>query len=433
MDSAPTVQTQREPWYVHHILAASLPPARSPDTPDRRRVAFVVQRFGVEVNGGAELLCRQVAERLAARWPTEVLTTCAIDYTTWANHYPPGEERLGNLVIRRFPVEHERTPDFARLSRAIRRRNRRPDLNQQEEWMRKQGPWSPSLLAYLQEHKTDYDAFFFVTYLYATTYFGLPIVADKALLIPTAHDEWPIHLALFDRMMQFPRGFVFLSPEEREFLSTRFPQIRLNGPVAGVAVDPPRFTDPDAFRAAHRIAGPYVAYVGRVDESKGVGELLHYFAEYRRITGDLHTELVLVGKPAMWLPHLPGVRAVGFVSEQERWDAISGCEVLLMPSPNESLSIACLEAWALRKPVLANAHSEVLVGQCRRSQGGLWYRDAEEFTAALECLLGDAALRRTLGAQGRRFMDESYRWPAILDSYCALAATITGDASTSCD
>jgi glycosyltransferase involved in cell wall biosynthesis len=397
--------------------------------PDRRRrVAFVVQRCGVEVNGGAELLCRQVAERLAARWPTEVLTTCALDYTTWANHYPPGEEQLGDLVVRRFPVAHERARDFGRLSRRIRARKDRPNLDQQEEWMRKQGPWSPQLLAYVREHKADYDVFFFVTYLYPTTYFGLPLVADKALLIPTAHDEWPIHFALFDQMMQLPRGFVFLSPEERDFLRKRFPHSRLNGPVTGVAIDVPQHTNAAAFRAAHRIDGPYIAYVGRVDENKGVGELLRYFREYQRTSGDVNTRLVLVGKAAMRVPRSPGVHAVGFIDEQARWDAIAGCEALVMPSPNESLSIACLEAWALGKPVLANAHSEVLVGQCRRSQGGLCYADGKEFAAALQRLVGDPTLRLALGTQGRAFVEAHYQWPSILDAYCDLAVSLEAGA-----
>lgn len=397
----------------------------------RRRLAFVVQRFGVEVNGGAEFLCRQVAERLAAHWPTEVLTTCALDYTTWANHYPSGEERLGDLVIRRFPVANERAADFGRLSRVIRARKGLPDLEQQEAWMRKQGPWSPALLSHLRAHKEDHDAFFFVTYLYATTYFGLPLVADKAVLVPTAHDEWPIHLGLFDQMMQLPRGFVFLSPEERDFLRRRFPRARLNGPVAGLAIDQPERTDPESFRATYGIIGPYVTYVGRVDENKGVGELLHYFAEYRRTTGDVRTQLVLVGKAAMKVPDLPGVRAVGFVTEQERWDAIAGCEVLLMPSPNESLSIACLEAWALGKPVVANGKSAVLVGQCRRTQGGLWYSDAEEFAATLKSLVGDPSLRHALGSQGREFVGANYRWPSILDAYCNLADAMGEGSSTS--
>ena len=149
------------------------------------RVAFVVQRCGLEVNGGAELLCRMVAERLARHLKVEVLTTCALDYMTWENHYPPGEERMGELRIRRFPVERLRDVDsFNRLSESVRARKGKLSVADEEAWMREQGPWSPDLLEYLKANREEYGAFIFVTYLYATTYFGLPLVRDKALLVP---------------------------------------------------------------------------------------------------------------------------------------------------------------------------------------------------------------------------------------------------------
>jgi glycosyltransferase involved in cell wall biosynthesis len=72
--------------------------------------------------------------------------------------------------------------------------------------------------------------------------------------------------------------------------------------------------------------------------------------------------------------------------------------------------------------VLVNAKSEVLVGQCRRSQGGLWYRDGDEFFEALQVLLRDARVRRALGEQGRRFVESNYRWPLILDGYAEVIA-----------
>ena len=56
-------------------------------------LAFVVQRYGLEINGGAELHCRWVAEHMARHWDVEVLTTRAHDYITWADHYPDGERR----------------------------------------------------------------------------------------------------------------------------------------------------------------------------------------------------------------------------------------------------------------------------------------------------------------------------------------------------
>jgi glycosyltransferase involved in cell wall biosynthesis len=386
-----------------------------------KRVAFVVQRCGLEVNGGAELHCLRVAQRMALRFNTEVLTTCALDYMTWANHYSPGEEWLGELCIRRFPVAQTRdVASFNRLSESIRPRIGSLKIAEEEAWMRVQGPWSPELLEYLEGKQADYDAFIFFTYLYATTYFGLPLVADKALLVPTAHDEWPIYLGIYDRLVELPQAFVFNTSEELAFLRRRFPKARLNGPVVGVAVDPPEATHPDSFRSTYGIENPFVLYTGRLDPSKGVGELLENFQSYQRATGDRRTELVLVGKAAMEIPTQQGVHSLGFLAEQDKWDAISACEALIMPSPYESLSMACLEAWSMGRPVLVNAQSEVLVGQCRRSQGGLWYRDPDEFCAALEILLREPAVQRRLGAQGREFVNANYRWPQIIDAYSEL-------------
>ena len=72
------------------------------------KIAFVVQRYGIEVNGGAELLCRTVAEHLSRYVSIEIITTCAIDYVTWNNEYPAGSSVLNNVKIHRFPVEFPR-------------------------------------------------------------------------------------------------------------------------------------------------------------------------------------------------------------------------------------------------------------------------------------------------------------------------------------
>ena len=136
--------------------------------------------------------------------------------------------------------------------------------------------------------------------------------------------------------------------------------------------------------------------------------------------------MLLVGKSVMDLPEVPRVRALGYLQDEEKWNAIAGCDVLVMPSPYESLSMACLEAWALGKPVLVTAASDVLVGQCRRSQGGLWYRDAEEFAAALDYLRHDESIARGLGRQGREFVMTNYRWERILAAYQSLIGRVVG-------
>ena len=75
------------------------------------KIAFVVQRYGEEVNGGAELLCRQVAERLSKYFEVEVITTCAIDYVTWKDEYPSGQDVLNGVVINRFAVDTPRNSE----------------------------------------------------------------------------------------------------------------------------------------------------------------------------------------------------------------------------------------------------------------------------------------------------------------------------------
>ena len=49
----------------------------------KKKICCVVQRYGMEVNGGAELHCRQISERLTPFYDVEVLTTKAIDFMSW--------------------------------------------------------------------------------------------------------------------------------------------------------------------------------------------------------------------------------------------------------------------------------------------------------------------------------------------------------------
>jgi len=83
-------------------------------------VAFVVQRYGLDINGGAELHCRWVAEHMARHWNVEVLTTRAHDYVTWADRYPAGMETINGITVRRFSVPRPRNPErFGRLQNFI--------------------------------------------------------------------------------------------------------------------------------------------------------------------------------------------------------------------------------------------------------------------------------------------------------------------------
>ncbi|CAA9242850.1 MAG: hypothetical protein AVDCRST_MAG42-2116 [uncultured Chthoniobacterales bacterium] len=406
------------------------PPPRIPDARWRSmRIAFVVQRCGSEVNGGAELHCLQVAQRLSSHVTTEVLTTCALDYTTWENFYPAGVESNGGTLIRRFPVDEPRNRDaFNRLSAELHERQACTSLEEQEEWMRAQGPMSSALLRYIGSEKENYDAFVFFGYLYATTYFGLPLVQEKAYLAPLAHDEWPIYFAMWERIFAMPRQLIYNTAVEREFVERRFPALSLTGTVAAVGIEAPSDVDREAFAIRHGLRGPFLLYVGRIDEAKGCQTLFDYFTRARAEELIQH-KLVLIGREAMPVPVHDDIIYLGFVSERERWEAMAACDWLVVPSPHESLSLVLLEAWSMGRPALVNGECDVLTQQCRRANGGLWYDSYDDWVAVLRNVT--APQKRRLAEQGTAFVTEEYSWDRVENDYLAIlsaARSNTADA-----
>lgn len=371
----------------------------------RRRLAVVVPRYGPDIGGGAEGLARWAAGRLARRHDVTVLTTCARDYRTWADHYPPGASADGAVEVRRFPVPHPRVPGrFNRWYAAAAAGDL--SVDGLVRWMREQGPNAPALLEHLDREGAGYDAVVFVPYLYATTWDGLPLVADRSLLIPALHDEPPAAFPIMDRTFRLARGLAFSTPEERDFCRRRFGRLRAHSRLVGVGVDrAPEVTSRPAGR-------PYVLYLGRVDPSKGCVDLLkQHRAAIRADPGS--PRLVMAGRPAMPLPEEPWLEVRGFVSEQEKHELLAGAVALVLPSPYESLSMVVLEAWTHGRPVLVSGRSPVLVGQVRRASGGLWYEDTGEYATALSSLAGDSGLAARLGAQGRRYARGRFRQAAV--------------------
>jgi glycosyltransferase involved in cell wall biosynthesis len=378
----------------------------------------VVQRYGEEVNGGAEYHCRLVAEHLAKHHRVEVLTSCAKDYITWRNELPAELSTVNGISVRRFKVKRPRDADrFGRISQKV---FRGPHREQDElQWLEEQGPYSPRLIRFLRGHREEYDYFVFFSYRYYHSYHGVSALADRSLLVPTAEKDEVVKLKIFRPFFHLPRAIVFNSIEERQMIWSVAESQDLKGDVVGVGTEVPDSPSPDIFRSRHRGRGlrdRYAIFIGRVDENKGCRQLFHYFRRYQDETGS-SLGLVLVGGRTMEVIDHPSVYYAGFLSEEEKWSALAGAEFLIMPSELESLSMVTLEAWALAKPVLANGRCDVLRGQCQRSNAGLYYTNYYEFRETVELLEEDRCLREGLGENGRRFFQEHYRWDVIEAKY----------------
>lgn len=389
---------------------------------NRKRIAIVVQRYGEEVNGGAELHARWLAEHLLSLADVEVITTCALDYTTWANHYLPGESCINDVLVHRFPVDRPRNwPESQK--RTFKLISTKHSLLDELEWIKEQGPVSTPLLNAIKESHHYYDAFIFFTYLYATTFFGLPLVSDKAILVPTAHDEPFLKLPLFRPTFNLPQVIIYNTQAEREMVNAVMQNDDPAQIVAGVGINVPEEAFAERFRRQFNIQEPFMLYVGRVDQAKNIPELLDFFARFKQ-ENDRPAKLVLIGRENIPLIKHPDIIYLGFQPEQVKFDAIAASDVVIIPSLYESLSMIALEAWWMEKPVIVNGRCEIMKKQCRHSNGGLYYQVYDEFEVILKKLLDTPTLREKLGQQGRHFVAQNYHWDVIIAKYRAVLETL---------
>lgn len=393
------------------------------------RVALVVVRFGAGITGGAEALAQQVGAHLADRGhEVTVLTTCAEDYVTWANALPAGESRDGALRVLRFPVRGQR--DLQRWEAAMQPFLARCwSAEDEERLLREQGPDCPALLDHLRVHGREHDAVIFFTLLYAPAVLGIPLVWDRAVLVPTLHDEIAAHLDMQARAIRLARFVLWGSVEERALAQRIYDAEGLPGAVAGAGVEPPDDLQRLAAEARRRfgLERPYLLYAGRIDPDKGCGEMFDHFLAWSRSGGE--ADLVLAGRAWMDVPRHPHIEHVGFVERDEVWGLMAGAAATVVPSRNESLSLAALESLAAGTPVLVTAGSPVLVGHARRSGAGLVYRDAATFAAAADGVLHDVDARRRMGDAGRRYVAERFSWERIMALYERVIARVAARAA----
>lgn len=399
------------------------------------KIAFINQRYGLEVAGGSETYTRAMAEKLLQylgdTGHVEVLTSKAISYITWEDHYEKDIEDINGVTIRRFPVKHKRSRVLQRGAGILMR-----SLHIHTKWLEElrlkaRGPYVPELVSYIKEHKDEYDAFIFVTYLYYPAYFGAREVYDKAWFIPTAHDEEPIYMDIYKELFTKVRGIIYLTGEEKAFVERLFNNKRVPNQVLGMGISVKEDADGARFRKKYGIDGDYLIFAGRIEKNKGCGELIDYFIRYQReVFGEEgKTEkagkkgngltLVLMGKNSMELPEREDIRYVGFVSDGDKYDGMKGAKVICLPSRYESFSISLLEGMAYGNPALVNGNCEVLKGHMERSGGGFSYTGYEEFKEGLTKLL-DPFVNEETGKRAAAYVREEYGWDRIIGRFCEM-------------
>ncbi len=395
-----------------------------------KKIGLIVQRYGPQVNGGAEVLARMVAEKLALKYDITVLTSRALDYHFWEPELPEGESEENGVKIIRF--DHKPKAAAKKVHRLNRQYRGRllyqklyrfigkpswylklfpsAEVGEKESllWIENQGPATYDLVKYLEENEKEYNAFIFVTYLYYPTVAGLLAVPHKSIFIPTMHDEWAAYLPIFKRTMASPRVLLFLTEFEKNFSNKLFNIAHIKQDVISVGIDINDKNEDKTVLNKFNIQGKYIIYVGRIDSAKGCNELLKFFVKFTSQSKDLIT-LVLAGKNMIEEIVNENIIYAGFVSDEEKEQLMKHAEALIIPSKYESLSLVVLESFACKVPVIANGKCEVLKDHIENSNGGWTYNNEYEFTAILKKVI-DGSENVQKGLNGYKYVTNNYTW-----------------------
>lgn len=365
---------------------------------EKRKVRFAVvaTRFGDGFVGGAEASLRTMAESLhAAGHCVEVFTISGS---------APGRRRASVPATQEFSPEPCDPDRFAAAADLIRRSDGVVSRDtEQTYWQNSQR--STDVIDALRSAE-PFDAILVGPYLSGLTREVARAFPDRTLLVPCFHNEPFARLPEMLNIYRGVAGVIYHSPEEKRFAEAELGLNHPNAVCAGAWLDV-RLGNADQGRKQVANGRRYLVYCGRYHRDKEVTRLIEFARRYDA----KHPSRFLfafLGEGELRIPAEPWVRDLGLLAEDAKRDVLAGADALMQFSPNESLSLAVLEAQAQGVPVIVNGDNPVLAGHLDRGKGGRGTADYASFAAALNDLWDNPEAWRGLGENGRQYVCKNF-------------------------
>lgn len=403
----------------------------------KKRIAFVVTRYGKDINGGTEQHCRMLAERLVPYYNVEVLTTCAQDCTKGGNEYSEGEEIINEVFVKRFkvaPIHPESHNYYVRKSKWNRRLRKhlyqlrllrffasiwpiwKLEREKELKVMKSYVFYSSDLFVYLKENQHDYKAIIPINISYPLAYYASLCIPDKIILIPTMHYESSTFRSIYTEVFTKVAYIGFNTDAEQKLAEGIFSKTQMapHG-IISVGIDDASDADWEKTKKKYNLPNDYLLFVGRIDKGK-LNHVINYFLAYKAKYVNSNLNFVLVGGLFSTPTHHPNIIYTGFVDENEKYSIIQHAKVLINPSKFESLSLILLEGMSRGKAMLVNGRCPVLKEHCNKSQGAaLYYLSKRDFISKLYRLESSEELRLQMGRKGKIYVMQNYSWGLIIE------------------
>jgi glycosyltransferase involved in cell wall biosynthesis len=382
--------------------------------------------------GGSQWLTQQLAERCVRDHGDEatVFTTTAIDTESFwqpgLHELPAGEVWVNGVHVRRFAI-FNRLRWLRKWLAGIGWRLRLPA----NDWLRtlEQGPLCLGLRKAIVDSRPDvifataFPLFHMYDALAGAKRSGSPVVMLGALHL---NDHWGYARANIYKAIAQSSHYIAHTEYERQHLLERgIDPSKIS--VIGAGVDATQFAaaNGDSLRLRYGWGdAPVVATLGKQVARKRFDRLL---AAMQRVWVQRpDVKLLIAGGRGSYTPQLTAqiaalppqqrgqVTLLHDISEAEKPTLLAAADIFALPSPHESFGIAFVEAWACKKPVIG-AQSGAIAALIEDGVDGLLTPPADDaaLAQALQCLIDNPALRRSLGEAGFSKVMQRYTWPAV--------------------
>ena len=400
----------------------------------KEKIAFTVTRYGENINGGAELHCRMLAERLADRYDVEVLTTCVTDYVTGKCGFEEGTSTLNGVTVRRFPVRaYDKSAEkkWQSGTRSVRRVRRMLYRLGWLKYLAAKHPvcewgldadvnalkcsvfYSPEMISYIETHKSGYKAVISITATYAPFYFTAMAAGEKMIGIPTLHPERAAFRPYLTQSFTRIACLGFNTRAEMTLAENIFGRKNISGKIISTGIEDTAPADWNEVKRKYALPDKYAVFIGRIEKGKA-GKLIGYYKKY--VSGHPDApKLVMVGGIVREVGRHKDIIYTGFVSDSEKRSILQHALLLINPSKYESLSLVLLEALRDNIPVLVNGRCNVLKEHCILSGGAVrYYTGYRDFRREFGTVTADCNVRENMIAAGKKYYEENYSWNVIL-------------------
>lgn len=368
------------------------------------KICLVVQQFSEEVSGGAEYHALKLTEHLIQKNDVTVLTTTSINYGDWDNHFKVGETHIGAAKVLRFKVESQRRPLKMKAIKALVHIGFKPWFIERL-WIKFQGPYCPDLIEFIKHNKDEFNCFIFFSYLYYPTTIGLPLVAEKSILIPTAHLEFPFFLKHSKRLFQSAKHVLTNTNSE-------LTMIRKYYHCKNISTGAWQLESFDSNQSSSDCYEENLLYAGRISKGKRVDKLIGLCSK-----ADLSLSLTGKSDGSINLETLPGsCHYEGFLTREKLVQEISRALCVVNPSQSESMSLITLEALSLGTPVLLNTKCEVFRWYVDNTELAFGYESPEDFhreLKAIKKLREDAVELQKVRTASKKWLKRNFSWGTL--------------------